>query len=47
MRKTIRYVRFSLMLTVAILAAAVVSTLTVDVGTLLKAPAERYASDYL
>ena len=47
MRKTIRYVRFSLMLTVAILAAAVVSTLTIDVGSLLQAPAERYASDYL
>lgn len=47
MRKTFRYVRFSLMLTVAILAAAIVSTLTVDVGSLLQAPAERYASDYL
>jgi hypothetical protein len=47
MRKTIRYVRISLMLTVAILAAAIVSTLTVDVGWLLQAPAERYASDYL
>ena len=41
MRKTFRYVRFSLMLTVAILAAAIVSTLTVDVGSLLQAPAER------
>ena len=47
MRKTIRYVRVSLMLTVALLAAAVVSTLTIDVGSLLKAPAERYASEYL
>jgi hypothetical protein len=47
MRKTIRYVRLSLMITLAILAAAVVSTLTVDVGWLLQAPAERYASDYL
>ena len=47
MRKTIRYVRFSLMLTVAMLAAAVVSTLTIDVGWLLQHPAERYASDYL
>ena len=33
MRKTIRYVRLGLMLTVAILAAAIVSTLTVDVGS--------------
>jgi hypothetical protein len=47
MRKTIRYVRLSLMITVAILAAAIVSTLTVDVGTLLRSPAQRYASDYL
>ena len=35
------------MLTVAMLAAAVVSTLTIDVGWLLQHPAERYASDYL
>ena len=47
MRKTIRYVRLSLMITVAILAAAIVSTLTVDVGSLLLSPAQRYASDYL
>ena len=47
MRKTIHYVRLGLMLTVAILAAAVVSTLTVDVGSLLQEPAERYASEYL
>ena len=47
MRKTIQYVRLSLMIAVAILAAAIVSTLTVDVGSLLQGPAERYASDYL
>jgi hypothetical protein len=35
------------MLTVAILAAAVVSTLTIDVGWLLQSSAERFASDYL
>ena len=35
------------MITVAILAAAIVSTLTVDLGSLLQSPAERYASDYL
>ena len=47
MRKTFRYVRFALMITVALLAAAVVSTLTVDVGWLLEARAESAAADYL
>jgi hypothetical protein len=47
MKKTYRYVRLTIMIAVAILAAAVVSTLTIDVGGLLEAQAERGASAYL
>jgi hypothetical protein len=47
MRTTLRYARLSLMIALAILAAAIVSTLTVDIGSLLRARAEGAASDYL
>src|SRR5687768_16488968 len=47
MKKTLRYMRLGVMIALALLAAAVISTLTVDVGSLLQARAERAAADYL
>ena len=43
----LRYISFGLTLVVALLAAAIVASVTVDLGPLVRARAERAASDYI
>jgi hypothetical protein len=45
--KVLRYVGFGLALVVALLAAAIVASLTIDLGPAVRARAERAGSDYI
>ncbi|HMF94111.1 MAG TPA: hypothetical protein VKE96_07455, partial [Vicinamibacterales bacterium] len=45
--KALRYVSFGLMLVVALLAAAIVASLTIDLGPAVRAKAESAGSDYI